>query len=123
MTFRKSVRRVVRRCKERQGSRRRLLRRSYAPDMNVSLTPELEALVQSKVASGLYNNQSEVVREALRLLAEQDQMRQAHLARLREALDLGLQEADRGELFDGPEVVQEMREFLRRRSGSGEASD
>ena len=100
-----------------------LWRSCYAPDMNVSLTPELEALVQSKVASGLYNNQSEVVREALRFLAEQDQMRQAHLARLREALDLGLQEADRGELFDGPEVVQEMREFLRRRSGSGEASD
>ena len=38
--------------------------------MNVNLTPELEALVQSKVASGLYNNQSEVVREALRLLEE-----------------------------------------------------
>lgn len=35
--------------------------------MNVSLTPELERLVREKVATGLYNNASEVVREALRL--------------------------------------------------------
>ncbi len=43
--------------------------------MNVNLTPELEELIHSKVRSGLYNNQSEVVREALRLLAEQDRLR------------------------------------------------
>lgn len=34
--------------------------------MNISLTPELEKLVQAKVESGLYNNASEVIREALR---------------------------------------------------------
>lgn len=34
--------------------------------MNVSLTPELESVVKEKVDSGLYNNASEVVREALR---------------------------------------------------------
>ncbi|MFM7344725.1 MAG: type II toxin-antitoxin system ParD family antitoxin [Tagaea sp.] len=36
--------------------------------MNVSLTPQLEKLVRAKVASGLYNNASEVVREALRMM-------------------------------------------------------
>jgi putative addiction module CopG family antidote len=40
--------------------------------MNVSLTPKLEAFVRSKVAGGLYNNASEVVREALRLLVERE---------------------------------------------------
>ena len=40
--------------------------------MNVSLTPELEKLVQDKVASGLYQTASEVVREGLRLLKERD---------------------------------------------------
>jgi antitoxin ParD1/3/4 len=34
--------------------------------MYMSLTSELEEAVKSKVASGLYNNASEVVREALR---------------------------------------------------------
>jgi len=34
--------------------------------MHISLTPELENIIKEKVASGLYNNASEVVREALR---------------------------------------------------------
>jgi len=39
---------------------------------NVSLTPELEALVDRKVASGRYRSASEVVRAALRLLDERE---------------------------------------------------
>jgi antitoxin ParD1/3/4 len=84
--------------------------------MNVNLTPELEKLVREKVASGLYNNQSEVVREGLRLLVQQDRLREAHLVELRNALAAGLEQADRGELLDGPEVVEEMRVFLRERA-------
>jgi putative addiction module CopG family antidote len=44
--------------------------------MNVSLTPELERFVGEKVKSGLYNNASEVVREGLRLLKEQDEIQE-----------------------------------------------
>jgi antitoxin ParD1/3/4 len=40
--------------------------------MNVSLTPELEKLVNEKVRSGLYQTASEVVRDALRLLKQRD---------------------------------------------------
>ena len=40
--------------------------------MNVSLTPKLEEFIREKVSSGLYNNASEVVREALRLLVKQE---------------------------------------------------
>jgi putative addiction module CopG family antidote len=40
--------------------------------MNVSLTAELEKYVRRKVASGLYNNASEVIREALRLLVARE---------------------------------------------------
>lgn len=57
--------------------------------MHVSLTPKLEALVRLKVESGLYNNASEVVREALRLLAEHDDLYRLKLNRLREALTTG----------------------------------
>jgi antitoxin ParD1/3/4 len=38
----------------------------YPLAMHISLTPELENAVKAKVQSGLYNNASEVVREALR---------------------------------------------------------
>jgi len=86
--------------------------------MNVNLTPELVALVERKIASGLYNNRSEVVREALRLLAEQDRLRVAHAAHLRKALAEGLAQADRGELLDGAEVVAGVRKALRRRKSA-----
>jgi antitoxin ParD1/3/4 len=36
--------------------------------MNVNVSPQLEALVNAKVASGLYTSASEVIREALRLM-------------------------------------------------------
>ena len=40
--------------------------------MNVNLTPQLEELVRSRVASGMYTSASEVVRKALRPMDEQD---------------------------------------------------
>lgn len=43
--------------------------------MNVSLTPELENYVNEKVKSGRYNSASEVIREGLRAL-QNDELRQ-----------------------------------------------
>jgi len=54
--------------------------------MNVSLTPELERFVQTKVESGRYNSASEVVREALRLLDEHERARAAQLAEFNQEL-------------------------------------
>ena len=45
--------------------------------INVNLTPELEGLIRQKVTSGRYNSASEVVREALRLMESEDQLRAA----------------------------------------------
>lgn len=50
--------------------------------MNINLTPQLEEMVRQKVTSGLYTSASEVVREALRLMEEKDQVRAAKLERL-----------------------------------------
>jgi len=58
--------------------------------MNVSLTPQLEALVNEKVKSGRYGSASEVVREALRLLDERDQLQAARLSQLRSDVKAGL---------------------------------
>lgn len=58
--------------------------------MNVNLTPQLEELVRSKVDSGLYTSASEVVREALRLMDEQDRLREAKLEQLRGDVRRGL---------------------------------
>ena len=65
--------------------------------MNISLTPELERIVQEKVHSGMYRSASEVVREALRLMQEQDALQKIKLQDLRQAIQVGIEQADRGE--------------------------
>ena len=80
--------------------------------MNVSLTDELEKFVDGKVESGLYNNASEVVREGLRLLKENDEFR----ARVRESVERGWAQAQAGQLFDGPKAMAEIRERLHTKS-------
>lgn len=83
--------------------------------MNVNLTPELETIIRQKVASGLYNNASEVVREALRLMTERDR-----LQRLRSALTVGQEQLERGEgrLYT-PELRAEIRDAARRKVKAG----
>jgi antitoxin ParD1/3/4 len=62
--------------------------------MNVSLTPALEKLIHKKVKSGVYNNASEVVREALRLLEEHDKIKELKLAQLKAELQVGIDQLD-----------------------------
>ena len=72
--------------------------------MNVNLTPQLEKMVRQKISSGLYSSASEVVREALRLMEEQDEMRAIKLARLRQDIQDGLN--------SGPATPWGAKEFL-----------
>ena len=83
--------------------------------LNVSLTPELEQFVQSRVASGRYQTASEVVREGLRLLEEREQTREAALVELQARLRRGIEQADRGELLKGDAVFEEIRQLSARR--------
>jgi antitoxin ParD1/3/4 len=61
--------------------------------MTLSLTPELEQLINDKVESGQYQTASEVVREALRLLSDRDQARD----QLRADVQSGFSQLARGE--------------------------
>jgi len=58
--------------------------------MDVTLTPELEHLIQDKVASGLYTAQGEVIREALRLLKDRDELKLLAVEDLRREMQKGL---------------------------------
>lgn len=62
--------------------------------MNVSLSPELEKLVNDKVNSGLYGSPSDVVSEALTAWAERERIREAKLAALRQDIEDGLNSGD-----------------------------
>jgi antitoxin ParD1/3/4 len=87
--------------------------------MNVSLTPQLEAMIRERVESGRYNNASEVVREALRLLEERD--RTEHL---RSLLAVGLEQVHRGELIEfTPELLADIARRAEERFRRGEEPD
>lgn len=65
--------------------------------MHISLTPELESRVKAKVESGLYNNASEVIREALRFMdTHEEWIYEIKLARLREQLKTGIDQLQQG---------------------------
>ncbi|MGV8853750.1 MAG: type II toxin-antitoxin system ParD family antitoxin [Devosia sp.] len=68
--------------------------------MHISLTEKLEDYVKDRVQSGLYNNASEVVREALRLKIAADESDAVKLQRLRDAIEPAWQQAERGEFAD-----------------------
>ena len=68
--------------------------------MNFSLTPSLGQFLRDRAKSGDYNNASEVVREALRLLKRLDERRALKLERLRAAVREGEGALAAGEFTD-----------------------
>ena len=76
--------------------------------MNVNLTPQLEELVRSKVESGLYGSASEVVREALRLMDEQDRVRAAKLEQLRAEVRRGL-DSGQSQAWNAAQIKRQAR--------------
>jgi antitoxin ParD1/3/4 len=75
---------------------------------NLALPPDLMAFVQAKVATGSYETENEVIREALHLLRERDQVREMRLANLRKEIQIGLDESARGEV--APLDIQEIKQ-------------
>ena len=75
--------------------------------MHISLTPELEASIKKKVASGYYNNASEVVRDALRFWEKNEELvEHIKLEALRKRLAIGAAQAEKGELLN--QTVEEV---------------
>jgi antitoxin ParD1/3/4 len=64
------------------------------PTRNVNLTEELDAAVQKRVASGKYENASEVVRAALRALEHVEKEDKLKLQWLKQALEEGENSGD-----------------------------
>ena len=87
---------------------------------NIALTAHFDQFVQSKVESGRYQSASEVVRDGLRLLEEREQTRLQSLAQLRQDIEIGWQESERGQVVNGPGVFAEIRKMSKaRRQASG----
>lgn len=67
---------------------------------NVVLTPRNEAMIESLVASGRYQNASEVLRDGLRLIERREAEDAAKLAALRAAARVGEEDIAAGRFVD-----------------------
>ncbi len=80
--------------------------------MNVHLGETFDQFVNELIASGLYQSQSEVIREGLRLLKEREDIRRIKLQELRRDVQLGIDQISRGEFSTyncGSELSDEIK--------------
>lgn len=78
-------------------------------DVNVNLGPTFDQFVAGLLETGLYQSQSEIVREGLRLLMEREQLKQLRLDELRREIAVGSAQADRGQFVDGRDAFRRIR--------------
>lgn len=79
--------------------------------MNVSLTEPMEKFVRQKVALGEYETASEVVREALRLLRQRDEVWKAEV---QSKIAQGMQSVRAGKSIPVDKVKAEMAAFKKK---------
>ena len=73
--------------------------------IHVSLPPEMEGFIESKVASGLYSDATAVIGDAIRLM----QAEEVRIAAWQAAVRLGSDQLDRGEgLAYSPETLNDI---------------
>jgi len=78
--------------------------------MNVNLGPVFDDFVAEMLGTGLYQSQSEILREGLRLLKEREDLKKLRLAEFRNEITRGVEQADRGEFVDGARTFAKIRE-------------
>ncbi len=78
--------------------------------MNVSLTKELEGFVGDLVKSGDYHSASEVVRAGLRILKEQEMLKEVKIRELHAEIQKGIDDMEAGR-YTTINTPQEMKDF------------
>jgi antitoxin ParD1/3/4 len=95
--------------------------------MRVSLRPDLEKFIEEKVRNGQYADVDAVVNDAVEMLKEQNEREELSpedaqkLEELRREIQIGIDQADRGEFveFTAEDIIREGEAELRRRRGEG----
>ena len=81
------------------------------PTRNVVLTKRQQKLIETLVASGRYQNASEVLRDGLRLVEQRQAEEAGRLKALRKAARIGIAALDRGE-FKEFERIEDLQAYL-----------
>lgn len=82
--------------------------------LTISLSPQQVSRLHDAVESGSYASNSEVVREALRLWEQREEIRQLEIARLKRAYDEGMASGE-GREIDPKLILKELKAEARKR--------
>jgi antitoxin ParD1/3/4 len=84
--------------------------------VHINLSPEMEQYLHGKVSAGFYSNASEVVRDAIRRMREEDEK----LAALRAAVAVGDEQLARGQgATYSPELLEKLTELAMANARTG----
>lgn len=83
--------------------------------MQITLPPEIEALIQRQLSSGKYKTEIEVLLAGMHLLEQQETLYQGRLPELQDAAQIGWQASQRGEVVDGTTAMNQILTDLRSR--------
>ena len=79
---------------------------------SVTLTPDLDAVIQRRIASGRYGSRNEVIRAALRVLERDEEAADRKLADLDTAIARGIADAEAGRVMDLDEAFRQIRKGI-----------
>lgn len=82
--------------------------------LTISLTPHQAAMLENAVESGGYASNSEIVRDALRLWEQREEVRQMELVRLKKAYDEGMASGE-GRSVTADTLLAELKAEARKR--------
>jgi antitoxin ParD1/3/4 len=82
--------------------------------MTITLTPEMEHLIQNKIQSGRFGSPSDVVYEGLRLLEQEETSEEIRFNELKRDIAIGIAQADNGQVkaFDAEDLKGRVRREL-----------
>ena len=83
--------------------------------MNVTLTPDQEKIVTEQIKTGHYQSAADVISQSLGMLRDQEEFIRANRTELRDQIAVGLDQIRRGEVVDGKQAIESLRDRLRER--------
>lgn len=79
--------------------------------MQISLTGRFEEIINHKLATGMYDNADEVVKDSLRFMQTHEEwIYQIKLEKLKSELQIGIKQLDEGDSVDGREFFARLKQ-------------
>ncbi|HCR85361.1 MAG TPA: hypothetical protein DIV86_01660 [Alphaproteobacteria bacterium] len=79
--------------------------------MLVEITGEAERIINNMINSGIYDDKSIIVREALEALQYREEIQRNLIEEIREKIDLGAEQSDNNELISDIDANKEIQEL------------